>query len=130
MVGIFGDQNPYLLNPELLKLARMGSVHKWGNYVYEFEQDAKTAICVDVCVDYDSKELSQESGDEIQTAIIFDLWDKPIAKSAGMEDQANYKMLDEEAFFEYLLNEINWQFENNYQGKNAYENGYALTLTK
>ena len=128
MVGVFGDQNPYLLSPELLKLARMGSVHKWGNYIYEFEQDARTAICVDVCVDYNSKELSQQTGDEIDTAIIFDLWDKPVAKSAGMEDEANYKMLDEEAFFQYLLNEINWQYENNYKGKNIYDNGYSLSL--
>ncbi len=127
MLGVFGDQNPYQLAPELKKIARMGSVDKWTNYIYEFEQDAQTAICVPVCVDYETKELSEQTGDEIQTAITFDLWDKPVAKSAGMEDEANYDMLDNVAFYQFLLNEINWQYENNYKGRNINDNGYTLS---
>ena len=133
MDGVFGDQNPYLLDAEQLKLARMCSVDKWVNYVYEFEQDAQTAICVDVCVDYNTKELSTLKGDEIQQAITYDLWEDTVAISAGMLDEVQQSKIDHgtqyenQVFVDYLMNEINYQYENNYKGKTVSQ-GNALTL--
>ena len=133
--GIFGDQNPYLLNPELLKIARMCSVDKWVNYVYEYEQDAQLAICVPVCVDYNTKELTELRGDEIQQAITYDLWEDTVAISAGMVDEVQQSKKDHgmkyenQVFVDYLMNEINYQYENNYKGKTV-SDGKSLTLGK
>jgi len=131
--GIFGDQNPYLLNPELLKIARMCSVDKWVNYVYEYEQDAQLAICVDVCVDYVTHEIDTLKGDEIQQAITYDLWTNTVAISAGMEEEVKKSKqehgmeYENQVFLDYLLNEINYQYETNYKGKTV---GDAMSLTK
>ena len=119
MCGVLGDQNPYQLSPEQLYLARMASVDKFGTYVYEYEQNAMTAICVDVCVDYNTKQLSSHTADEIITAVQYDLWDKPVARSAGMEDQVQFGMTDAQVFYNNLINEINYQYENVYKGKSV-----------
>lgn len=126
--GAEGMMNPYSdLPANLISFAKKMVVDRWGLYFYEFEQDGQFAICTPLCVDYKTKEMVDVRGDELKEALTYDLWNEPIAKSAGMEDEVDLGRYQNQVFMDWWMEYMQEQYEMNFKGKNINDN-QSLTL--
>ena len=86
-IEIFPVTNPHLIDATYKYFAYIGSMYRFGSYIEEAEQDQMAPVCLDVCVDFNTKELNTYSIDEVYTGINEGIWNNIIAQHAGMADQ-------------------------------------------
>ncbi len=109
MQGIYGDTNPYNFDAKDRLFAYLSSFAKYGQYAFEYNLDSMQAVCVPVCVNYETKEINEIPVNEIFVGYASGEWDKVIAKAAGLEVQSEP---DSIAFTQDLFDELNWKYNN------------------
>ncbi len=77
--------NPTNFEAESRYFAYQATTSRYGSYIKEAEFNQRAAVCIDACVDYDTKLEEPLSIAEIYTAINDGIWNDIIAKSAGLE---------------------------------------------
>jgi hypothetical protein len=109
MQGIYGDVNPFNFEPKDRLFAYLSSFAKYGQYAYEYNLDSMQAVCVPVCVNYETKEINEIPVNEIFVGYASGQWDTVIAKTAGVETTATP---DSIYFTQDLFDELNWKYNN------------------
>ncbi len=109
MQGIYGDTNPFNFDAKDRLFAYLSSFAKYGQYAFEYNLDSMQAVCVPVCINYETKELNEIPVNEIFVGYASGEWDTVIAKAAGIEVE---KEPDSIAFTQDLLDELNWKYNN------------------
>lgn len=112
MQGIFGDVNPYNFDAKDRLFAYLGSFAKYGTYAFEYNLDARQAVCIPVCVNYDTKEINELPVNEIFVGYASGEWNNVIAKAAGIEANAEP---DSVYFTQDLMDELTWKYNNLHQ---------------
>ena len=109
MQGIYGDTNPYNFSAKDRLFAYLSSFAKYGQTALEYNLDSMQAVCIPVCVNYETKEINEISVNEIFFGYASGEWDTVIAKLAGVEAHAEP---DSVAFTQDLFDELNWKYNN------------------
>ena len=107
--GMYGDVNPYNFDAKDRLMAYLSSFARYAQYPYEYNLNATQPVCIDACIDYNSKEIQQITVNEIYIGITKGEWDKVIAKTAGIEISSTP---DSIYFTQDLLDELTWKYNN------------------
>ena len=83
--GMYGDVNPYNFQAKDRLFAFLSTMSPYGTTVFEYNLDSMQPVCVKVCVDYNTKLLTDITVSEIYTGIVTGEWNNVIAKAAGVE---------------------------------------------
>ena len=107
--GMYGDVNPYNFDAKDRLFAFLSSFARYGAYPFEYNLNAMQPVCIDTCIDYNTKEIQKLTVNEIFVGICSGEWDKVIARAAGIETSVTP---DSVYFTQDLLDELTWKYNN------------------
>lgn len=107
--GSYTDyKNPYDLPAAQRALAWIGATQRYGAMALPYNLNAMQAVCVDVCVDYSSKEIKSIPVNEIYEGYHNGVYNSVIARLAGLPENHDPDTI---AFVQDLNDQLEYQYK-------------------
>lgn len=104
--GMHEGPSPYDLPASQRNLAFLGTMAPYAPYAFEYNLNAMQPVCIEACVDYNTKEKVEVTVSEIYKGYTSGEWDTVIAKAAGLPINAEP---DSIAFHQDLTDQLEYQ---------------------